>query len=334
MSVNNPDPSEEETIETAAATWICEKEDGLTPERARVLEAWRQADPRHSLALARMEKSLGLLNEMPDVRRPLEAEFGVEWRRPRRARLFPTAVWIGGIAALFLVGFLLKNAVPHKEDVKYYAAEPSVPRHVELVDGSIININAGSRVGVEFTPTERRITLSRGEAHFEVAHNANRPFIVMAQGVAVRAVGTAFNVKLSPTLIEVLVVEGQVELRRPSDEASARPRVGAGEQALVNAEEKIFTARIAPAAADSIRSTLAWHGRVMTLSDVALKEIVADFNRRNGIQIIIADPELGARKLGGSFALDELTTFVRMLEQDGEITAERREGEIVLRHAR
>ena len=72
----------------------------------------------------------------------------------------------------------------------------------------------------------------------------------------------------------------------------------------------------------------------MTFSDVPLRDVLARFNARNVTQLTLADDELGPRKIGGTFALDQAEAFARLLAQDGDIALERRgENEIVLRRA-
>ena len=72
MNHSNPDPlSSSDAIETAAATWLCEREEGFAPGRAREFAAWRAADPRHEEAVVRTECAMALLTELPALRTPL-----------------------------------------------------------------------------------------------------------------------------------------------------------------------------------------------------------------------------------------------------------------------
>ena len=65
---------------------------------------------------------------------------------------------------------------------------------MKLPDGSIVELNTSSTAAIAFSPAERRVRLTQGEGHFSVAKDAGRPFVVEARGLAVRAVGTMFNV--------------------------------------------------------------------------------------------------------------------------------------------
>ncbi|MGH7956064.1 MAG: iron-containing alcohol dehydrogenase, partial [Opitutaceae bacterium] len=76
--------------------------------------------------------------------------------------------------------------------------------------GSVVELNVDADILVDFSPVRRAVRLVRGEAHFTVATDAARPFVVSAGGVEVRAVGTGFAVHFAPQEIAVLVTEGQV----------------------------------------------------------------------------------------------------------------------------
>ena len=89
---------------------------------------------------------------------------------------------------------------------------PNVPRQIALADGSIVELNRDSEVLPQFTRTERRVILLKGEAHFSVTKDPTRPFIVRAGHVDVRAVGTAFNVLVQSDAVQVSVTEGKVRV--------------------------------------------------------------------------------------------------------------------------
>jgi transmembrane sensor len=80
-----------------------------------------------------------------------------------------------------------------------------------LPDGSLVELKEGSRIAVDFSAEQRQVRLV-GEAHFQVARDAARPFVVNAQGVMVRAVGTAFSVRVDSDEVQVLVTHGSVHV--------------------------------------------------------------------------------------------------------------------------
>ena len=84
--------------------------------------------------------------------------------------------------------------------------------HLDLADGSRIELNTDTRLTVSYTPAERVIYLKHGEAHFVVVSDKHRPFVVYTDIGAVRAVGTAFRVRVLEADVEVTVADGIVDL--------------------------------------------------------------------------------------------------------------------------
>lgn len=333
----------DDAIDTAAAAWLCEREEGFAPGRAEAFAAWRALDPRHEAAVERTARALELIAEMPAVRTELAARLEATAPRPdrvvRRTSFRPPA-WAAGLAAaLVLAGALWWLQASRAGVAQRFATEAQHQEQVALNDGSVVNLNASSEVNVRLTASERRVTLAAGEAHFTVAHDATRPFVVTAAGVSVRAVGTAFNVRVGDTGVEVLVTEGKVEVTRDVGAAAAplpaeRPHLVAGERVAIPRAALDAPARIERVSAETLRDSSRWHSAVITFYDLPLRTVVGQFNRRNARQLVLADAELGARKIGGTFAADQVEAFVRLLEQDGDVVAERRgAGEIVLRRA-
>jgi transmembrane sensor len=252
----------------------------------------------------------------------------VGWWRP--------VVWSGLAAALLLGAFLWLRTPPSTPAPETrYATTTAGYERARLADGSTLELNTASAARVQFTAAERHVELESGEAHFEVAHDTARPFVVSAGGVAVRAVGTAFNVRFVSGAVEVTVTEGKVAVERVNPNAlSAAPTLIAANQrlALPLAPAAAPAPVIEPLAPADVRAVLAWQRRVTDFSDTPLAEVTARFNRHNVLQLVITDPALGSRRIGGMFALDDVEAFVRLLERDGIIRAERH-GDTIQLHA-
>lgn len=348
MNARPPDSaSSDDAIETAAAEWLCERAEGFGPGRAQAFAAWRAADPRHEAAVAETEQAMELLAEMPAVRTPLEARIA-EVTQPVAPVVswggFRPPVWASGLAAALVVAAGVWWLAPERPtEPQRYVTAAARQQQIALTDGSVVNLNVSSEVSVRLTGNERRVTLASGQAHFAVAHDTARPFIVTAAGVAVRAVGTAFSVRVGETGVEVLVTEGKVEVTRESGsaeavaaapETAAPSQLVAGERAVIAREVLVVNAPIERVSAEALSAAVQWHSQVMTFFDLPLREAVVLFNRRNETQLVLADEKLGGQKIGGTFAADQVEAFVRLLEKDGDVVAERRgTREIALRRA-
>jgi transmembrane sensor len=346
--MNPSDLNDPETmLEEEATRWVLERDDGFAAGRAEAFAEWCRSDPRHALAVTRVERSLALLGELPTVRAPLVARMAGAAASESDAKKFagnPRSrpwVWASGMAAALALGASAWWMGQTSPAPQIYETSGSEPRRISLNDGSVVDLNANSRVEARFTAGERRLTLGAGEAHFQVAHNAARPFIVTANGISVRAVGTAFDVRLAGETVDVVVSEGKVAVDRQSDTAffvrkqtPVIPLLVAGERTQV-ASRGETAPQVEKIAAAQVDSLLSWQNRMTSFVDVPLSEMVARINRCNTLQLVIGDPQLGARKVGGVIDLKQVNAFVRFLEQDGGIVSERAPtGEIILRLAR
>jgi transmembrane sensor len=344
-------------LDEQAAAWLCERDEGFAPGRAEAFATWCVADPRHAAAVHQIERAMAVLETMSTVRRPLEARFGPlnsapatpevtsatsALRSPQRRASLGRRAFVAAAAAfvLSLCGWWYYAAQVAGRD--YFVNDTAEAQQLALRDGSTVHLDARSALRVDFSGHDRRVRLEAGQAHFEVAHDAAHPFIVTAAGVAVRAIGTAFSVRLAATAVEVLVEEGRVEVApatppaaNASAPAASAPQLGAGERAVVARADMAAPPQIEKVEAPELREALAWHRRTVVLADVPLAEVIARFNRRNAVQLVLADDALRDRRLGGVLALDQVEAFVALLERGGDIVAERRgPEEIVLRRAR
>lgn len=366
-SLDHDDP-----IEEVASDWLTQREEGFSLAQKREFERWCRTDPRHADAVARLEAACALLEKMPLVRAELQpvVEFPVKPRATVPAKKSPLLrVAFTMAAAVVLAAFGWWRWARPQPSAQVYATSTGGYERVVLADGSVVELNANTEVRVDLAPAERRIALVSGEAHFTVAHDTSRPFIVSAHGVAVRAVGTAFNVRLAATSVEVLVTEGKVSvsdvgpalvavpslderdtrtglpLRSASGQAiSGSPTfLSANERTVIflDPEKSAFPIPSAPSpiveavASEALREALSWQERKLVFAETPLRDVVAQFNRRNRLQLILGDTVVAERPVGGTFAADNVEGFVRLLEGSGTIAVERRdEMTVVLRAVR
>ncbi len=335
-------------IEAEAMAWLAEREEGFAPGRAAAFESWRRRDSRHAASIAELEQVLAQLDGLAERREEVNAHFNRVSPSPPPSRETPASApaatvrwwrpvaWSGLAAALLLGAFFGSRALQSTPSPETrYATTTAGYERARLTDGSTLELNTASAARVQFTAAERRVELESGEAHFEVAHDTARPFVVSAGGVAVRAVGTAFNVRFVSGAVEVTVTEGKVAVERLDlNSLSAGPTLVAANQrlALPLAPAAAPAPIIEPLAPADVRAVLAWQRRVTDFTDTPLAEVTARFNRHNVLQLVITDPTLGSRRIGGIFALDDVEAFVRLLERDGIIRAER-QGDNLLLHA-
>ena len=218
-----------------------------------------------------------------------------------------------------------------------------LPRTTEVMertldDGSVVHLNRGTALRLDFRADERRVVLAEGEAHFAVKRDPARPFVVRASGVHVAALGTAFDVKIAPDEVHVLVTEGRVRVD-PAESLSRSVEppgqiVREGELAVIDLRERRRTVRVRPVEVREIERLLGWQPRTLDFVAAPLAEVAAAFNARNDTQLIIADPQLESLRLTLSFRANNVDGFVRVLEEVFAVEATRTGDTIVLRRQR
>lgn len=358
-------------IERAAAEWALRVQSGLRSDEQRDFEAWLRGDARHPALFAEASETSRLLDRLRDPAlaadpvAPFEVPFAAaasaeddagagidDLRASGRGRWLLPASLVAAAAVVALAASIgARFSATRDSYTQSFATAVGASRTVHLPDGSVMRLNTDSAVEAIYTSAGRRVRLERGEAFFSVAKNPRRPFRVDAGGVSVRAVGTAFNVRVRPESVEVLVKEGKVSVNQPavlpvSARATAVATAGvaapahfvaAGEQATVSLSPQDSHESppvvVAAVAAPRLENALAWQEGRLEFTDTPLTDVVAEFNRYNRHSLAIGDLSLGAEPFGGTFAANGYEAFVEVLEQSFGVAAERRGHTTILRRA-
>lgn len=312
------------TPDEAAAAWIVRVEDGpFSPADQAAFDAWNAESPTNAAAYARAEAAWRLFDDPPGdpVMDAMRAS-ALAVRSPSRRGL-----WAGigvGLAASLLLGVALSTdylSFGQKAEAPQVAAKsasapvaaPKAPasgefatakgerRTVRLADGTAITLNTDSAIRVGYVAERRLVRLLRGQALFEVAKDAHRPFVVQAGARQVTALGTVFEVRLDADRMKVTLVEGKVVVDevedRPDDGAPVMvPTVLAPGEALVTADgAKPVLAKI------DVDQQLRWREGFVEFNDTTLAEAVAEMNRYSGKQIVVRDGATGNLHVSGVF---------------------------------
>jgi transmembrane sensor len=313
----------------AAAEWVLRHDRGLTPAEQDEFSQWLAGDVRHRAAWAEHRWGWDELDRLAGLQTSIHAVPDPDLLAPKTARWFgfplsPSLVLslVAAAAAVALGVFRWERpAVLPPVAPTPPAAVPSLAliERRELPDGSVVDLNRGAVVTERFTTAERRVVLARGEAHFVVAKDSARPFVVEAAGVSVRAVGTAFNVRLDSTAIEVLVTEGRVSVvptdgsGAPSPRNVSLPLLQAGERTIVSLAPAAPAPEVTTLSPAEIETRLAWQPKLLDFTNAPLPEIVAEFNRRNPITLTLGDAGLASLRLSATFRSDNVEGFVHLM---------------------
>lgn len=305
-----------------AAAWIARLQaDDRGEATETALKAWLHADPAHADAFERATEIWGIIPGAALV----AADMGqVTPLRPQSARRLPA--WQAGMAlAASLLLFLAVGGWWLMERPVDYATKIGEQRVATLADGTRIALNTGTELSVDFNKDERRVTLDRGEAMFEVAPNPRRPFLVVAGDRIVRAVGTSFIVRRTGNSVVVTLIQGKVTVGQPRATG-----LRADPPTLLAPGERLTAAADAPPVIDqpSMEAATAWRRGQAVFSDTPLSAAVAELNRYGGPRIEVGDPRLASLRISGVFATNDTAEFAAAIASLHGLKVRQREGEL------
>ena len=341
-SAREPADRRSVAIEAEAANWMARRDRGLTPREQDEYLDWLRGDARRAAAVAQAEATLRRVLQLAAWQHEHSAEPNPDLlARPRRQPAWRgPAVALAAALAVLLAGWWAWRAPAERPAVARAAPKNylRVNERRALPDGSRAELRDGTQLNVRYTAGERRVRLIGGEAQFSVMKDPARPFVVEAAGVAVRAVGTVFIVRLDDQAVEVLVTEGKVRVGRAAAQpgeifdpaataAAALPVVAASQRAIVARHDIAAPPSVTDVSADEITRRLAWQAPRLQFDETPLADAIAEFNQRNRHQLVLGDPALGAQRIGGTFRPDNLDAFVRLLAETLGVRAEPRDAD-------
>jgi transmembrane sensor len=338
------------SIRDTAARWLVRRERGLSADEQQSFTAWMNSDSRHAAAVSQLESTWGSLD------RPLQA--GAADAVLQRLHTFVARRRQRRFAATAMVFAVLCGAVYfsqlHRPETATAGVKVLLAEKRTLPDGSVAELN-GAVLDVDFATRLRRVVLRQGEAHFQVVEDLDRPFVVEAAGIEVRAVGTAFSIQVGRNAVEVLVTAGRVavEKEKVAGFSTAVSRVApettnealfldAGHNAVIDlSRPTVAGSNIATVSEAEVAERLAWRSPRLEFTGVPLSDAIALMNQhsaapgRPSLRLVIDDPVIGREEVSGLFRADKVETFIRVLENGFGLKIEPRgENERVLRRAR
>jgi len=181
-------------------------------------------------------------------------------------------------------------------------------------------LDTDSAATVAFDEHERKIILTRGQAMFEVATQAQRPFVVYAGDQRVVATGTVFDIRLDRAAVEVTLLEGHVIV----DQAGAAAGRDGHSSASLNAGQRLVAkagSAVSVGAADVVQIS-GWTGGKLVFSGTRLADAVAESNRYTPAPISLAESSLSDMRINGVFRAGQPAEFARAVEQIYPVTVD------------
>jgi transmembrane sensor len=308
-------------IEAQAVEWLIARDEHQTwtDQDQKQLDAWLAEAPAHTTAFWRVEASwnrTGLIAEIPP--------FGLGGKEPPRARrwfrFFRIAASLGLFAVFGAGGYLYLS---HPE-VQTFTTPIGGQKIITLFDGSQIELNTDTIL--QISSNQREVALIKGEALFQIHHDAEHPFSVSVAGHKVTDLGTKFLIRTNPNGLRVALVEGRARIEPDSGAQDQIAMLVPGDVALATSTSLAVTKK----SGQELRDELAWQKGILVFDNTPLTEAAAEFNRYNTVKIMIGGPNADHLKINGAIHTNDSEEFARLAKNLFGLRAEQRGNEIVI----
>jgi transmembrane sensor len=310
-------------IDEEAAVWVWRMDsDAVSAASRDDFNSWLRRDSRHRRAYEHLTQVWTGLNGLAEAKR--DEKIATFARTAAGLRLTGRNAWWAAAAAAIVVGVAVSAWMRMGGEMRTLATAVGQERSVTLADGSVVSLNTNTIVETNLRRNIREIHLRQGEAHFQVAHDRSRPFLVYAGDAVVRAVGTQFEVRLrSDQHVDVLVNEGRVEV---SSEAAPEPQ-SSGQGARIMPRSHVHTLAagqqlsatgndyaVMPVSTHRLSSVLAWRDGAVVFDGETLSDAIAEIGRYTDARIIVNDPQVAAFRVGGRYRTGDVQAFFDALQ--------------------
>lgn len=317
--MNAMDKRQERIAEQAAEYFA--RRHGATSSKRRERDEWLDEDPRHARGYEEFQRLWDCTDSLagdPELQALKAADLA---RMCGRRRFRPQRMLAVAASLVMLVGggYLTIQFMQRPESAQYVTALGE--RHTEILpDGTEVVMNTDSALEMRYSRGRRYIDLKRGEAQFNVAHDASRPFVVSIGEDSVTALGTRFLVRREPDGASVTLLDGRVEVAHSDERHVLRPN----ERAILSSRTGISVVSINPDFATG------WLDGWLRFRNTSLADVVMEANRYSGQKLRLGDPGLADIRLSGNFHVGDNSSIADAASLVLPVRVEQRGSEIVL----
>ena len=290
-----------ERADEEAINWvILLREEPDAPDVQQEFSQWLAASSHNQEAWKEITRTYDGLGKITPTTLSVTSKFSASTGLPRIARndnhrqVFPTrrrlVAGIMALAACVVLAPVIYTRLT--ADTMTGTAEM---RSLTLADGSHVSMGPETALRVAFGPTGREVRLLKGDAWFQVVHDASRPFrVIIGKETRVTDIGTAFEVRALSSSVQVQVAEGRVELSGQDREPLL---LGAGEGAVVSpTNSEHYDLPVADVAS--------WRDGQLVVHDRPIREVV-DVIRQYYRGLIVVRNGVGDQRVTGVFDLHD-----------------------------
>lgn len=317
---NNLDAS---AVTRRAADWVSAQRSPKDWSDARQadLDAWLAESLAHRVAYLRVDAAWQRAQRLAALRTPMR-------QPPESERNFSGLGGRVAVAAVFMaVAGFAATQFWERSDYQLIETPKGGQERVTLSDGSQLELNTNTAVKVSFRGDRRYVELTRGEAYFEVRHDAARPFMVAVGNRRIIDLGTKFVVRMAPSELKVSLLEGKARFESSETINPQKPVILSPGDVVVATSK---ATQVFKETRRELSETLAWRRGSVVFHYKRLDDAVAELNRYGGPALVVADANTAKLLISGTFLTNRPEDFAGLAHEIFGLRVQRRNGALIL----
>lgn len=316
---NEPAGINASEIDRHAAAWLEQRVSGNWAQADQAaFDAWRAELPAHEVAFLRLESAWRYADRLVALRAPEPAPLKPVWPMfLRMAAGFVLVAVLGVAAARYF----------WQPGERIFSTSVGGREVVSFADGSKIELNTDTVLRADMTTDQRTVWLDKGEAFFQVKHDAAHPFVVMVGDHRVTDLGTKFLIRRDPGRLEVALLEGSIRFGAADARKKSPSALLAPNDTVTSTGSTMFVTKETPA---DIAKELSWRHGLLVFKHTTLADAANEFNRYNRQKLLIADPAVAQLRIYGTFQTNNVRVFTDVAREIFGLHVENDGDEIVI----
>jgi transmembrane sensor len=310
-------------VDMKAALWLARRDRGDWSQSDQAeFDAWLSASAAHTITFLRLYDAWNRADRLAALRAPASEQLSnISRGRIGKivARVMVSCIVIAAMAAAGALYWLAPRETT-------YATPVGGREVIALSDGSQVELNTDTVLRVSADQEHRTVTLDKGEAYFQIRHDARHPFVVNAFGHRVTDIGTRFVVRADAGRIEVALVEGRARIDSADGALAHSAVLTPGDTAIATSSTMSITKKPEASLADQ----LAWRQGLLIFNSTTLADVAIEFNRYNSKKLVIADPVAARLAIMGKFPVNDVELFGRVAKAVLGVRVVSRDNEVVI----
>ena len=312
-----------EYIQEKAAYFFTCKKDGFNKNQEIEFDSWIAENIEHKKAFEKIEKLQFLYSSLSsNLKDEISKEVHQEIKKERSLKKLRFLTLAASV--IFVIGLGIFTAFEYQNfKITHTFQTDKFVENIFLPDGSVVTLDAKTKVDIKYYEDKREVNLSLGKALFNVTKNDKKPFIVNADKIKVQVLGTNFEVKNQKDKINIDVISGKVSVQKlENNDYKEIAVLTQGKHISFDKQNSKYELKNI-----DIENIASWKNGILYFQDESLHDAINEFKKYKDINTNIEN-SIQKYSVSGSFKIEDFDKFLFALTKIYSLKVDKK-GEII-----